>query len=690
MNTLVIVESPAKAKKIASYLGPGYAVQASLGHVRDLPGNKAEIPERYRAESWANLGVNPSTFHPIYIVPDSKSRTVASLRALAGKADRVILASDDDREGESISWHLAQLLNLKNPQRMVFHEITKEAIQKSLRALRPIDLQLVAAQEARRVIDRLVGYRVSPLLWNTVGGKLSAGRVQSAALLLLAQRELARMRFVPATFWLIRAEVGSTPTFLATVTRLKTRDRPDGQPIAKASDFTQDGVVKDGPDVLLMDDNQATALSRYLDRKTATVTDVVLSETRSKPAPPFITSTLQQAGSRLRFGAKQTMDLAQKLYEGGFITYMRTDSPALSDEALTEARREAVRLFGPSAVPTQPRQYATRNKNAQEAHEAIRPAGTTWQPPQSVGLAGDELTLYTLIYQRTVASQMHDAVYDKTVVTLQAGAATLSAQGRIQRSAGHTQLLRDEDDREQDNQTLPALKVGETYPLSARPPEGKKTSAPGRYSEATLVQAMEKAGIGRPSTYAQTLNTLQTRGYTQVTGRHLAVTATGLLVTTYLSRQVPEVMGRDFTATMESGLDDIAAGSVSRIEYLTRFWTQGLEPAIGRAKAEPPTLVLPHLQGVTLLSSRVGPQLQRAGQRALLPEAIIPSDLTEENVTSILEGNWKPSRATTTQDSSTTESKPARRKASTSTPRKPTQKRATSAAGPKKPRRKTI
>ncbi|WP_407542240.1 type I DNA topoisomerase (plasmid) [Deinococcus radiomollis] len=688
MSTLVIVESPAKAKKIASYLGPGYAVQASLGHVRDLPGSRAEIPERYRAEPWANLGVNPQTFHPIYVVPDSKSRTVASLRSLASKADRVILASDDDREGESISWHLAQLLNLKNPQRMVFHEITRDALQKSLKQLRPIDLHLVAAQEARRVIDRLVGYRVSPLLWNTVGGKLSAGRVQSAALMLLAQRELARMRFVPATFWLIRAEVGSKPAFLAIVTHLKTRDRPDGQSIAKASDFTQDGVLKQGADVLLMDGQQAKALSQYLDRRTATVTDVALSETRSKPAPPFITSTLQQAGSRLRFGAKQTMDLAQKLYEGGFITYMRTDSPALSDEALTEARREAVRLFGKEAVPAQPRQYATRSKNAQEAHEAIRPAGTTWQPPQSVGLAGDELALYTLIYQRTVASQMHDAVYDKTVVTLQAGAATLSAQGRILRSAGHTQLLQDDNDREQDNQTLPALNAGETYPLNARPPEGKKTSAPGRYSEATLVQAMEKAGIGRPSTYAQTLNTLHTRGYTQTSGRHLAVTATGLLVTTYLSRQIPEVIGRDFTATMESGLDDIAAGSVSRVEYLTRFWTQELEPAIGRARAEPPTLVLPHLKDVTLLSSREGPKLQRAKQQALLPDLLLPADLTEDAVIAILEGKWRPSKVKGESTAETAENKPPRRKASSS-PRKPAQKRTTSAARPKKPRRKT-
>ena len=687
MNTLVIVESPAKAKKIAGYLGAGYTVQASLGHVRDLPSSRNEVPERYRAEPWANLGVNPGTFRPVYVVPESKRRTVAGLKTLASKADRVILASDDDREGESISWHLSELLGLKNPQRMVFHEITREALQRSLSQLRPIDLKLVAAQEARRVIDRLVGYRVSPLLWNTVGKGLSAGRVQSAALMLLAERETARMRFVAATFWQIRAEVSSAPPFLAAVTHLKTRDRPDGQPIARASDFTQDGTFRAGVDVLLMDDAQARTLSRYLDGKPGTVQDVALSETRSRPAPPFITSTLQQAGGRLNLSAKQIMDTAQKLYEGGHITYMRTDSPALSDEALSEARREAVRLFGGAAVPGAPRQYATRNKNAQEAHEAVRPAGTTWRAPEASGLHGTELALYTLIYQRTVASQMHDAVYDKTVITLVCGAATLMAQGRVQRSAGYTQLLADEDDlKDQNQQRLPALTVGERHPLKAVPPEGKKTSAPSRYTESALVQAMEKAGIGRPSTYAQTISTLQTRDYARLQGRQLAVTATGLLVAAYLAGQVPEVMQRDFTAIMEAGLDDVAAGSVSRVEYLTRFWTQGLEPVIERARPQVPSLLLPHLPGVTLLSSRSGPQLLRDGHRAPLPDPLIPADLNESAVTQIFAGTW------TGQTGNTSSGKAAKPKVSSAKPRRQSattaaQKRRSENAKGKQPRK---
>ncbi|ULH17509.1 type I DNA topoisomerase (plasmid) [Deinococcus sp. KNUC1210] len=635
----MIVESPAKAKKIASYLGSGYTVQASLGHVRDLPNRKEDLPERYRQEPWANLGVNPTTFQPIYVVPESKERTVSGLRALAAKADRVILASDDDREGESISWHLSQLLELNNPQRMVFHEITKEALQDALKNLRPLDLNLVAAQEARRVIDRLVGYQVSPLLWNTVGKGLSAGRVQSAALMLLAQRESARMRFKPAAYWLIRAEVGSKPPFLATVIQLRTKDRPDGQTLAKASDFTQDGVLKDGADVLVMTDGQAKTLHAYLDGRAATVLSVETSETRSRPQPPFITSTLQQAGGRLRFGAKQVMDLAQKLYEGGYITYMRTDSPSLSDEALQEARKEAVRLFGAAAVPAQPRQYATRNQSAQEAHEAIRPAGKAWRPPDTTDLKGDELALYTLVYQRTVASQMHDAVYDKTVILLSCGAATLMAQGRVLKSAGYTQLLADEDE-EKDTQRLPALQVGQTYPLKMRPLEGKKTSAPSRYTEATLVQAMEKAGIGRPSTYAQTLATLQTRDYARLEGRALAVTATGLLVAAYLARQLPQVTAQGFTAEMEAGLDAVASGALSRLDYLNRFWTQGLHGVIQHAQRDAPRLSLPHLEGTVLQAHRDGAQLQRQGQRTVFPAQVIPADLTAAVADQILAGTW--------------------------------------------------
>ncbi|MDK2012181.1 MULTISPECIES: type I DNA topoisomerase [unclassified Deinococcus] len=658
MATLVIVESPAKARKIAGLLGAGFTVRASLGHVRDLPGSKAEIPERYRAEPWANLGVNPDTFAPIYVVPASRRATVKELQQLASKADRVLFASDMDREGEAISYHLSRLLGVDQPVRMVFTEITGDALQAALRATRPLDLHLVAAQEARRVIDRLVGYGVSPLLWGSVGGKLSAGRVQSAALMLAAQREMARMRFTPATFWSIRADVLTRPKFTAAVTHVRSSEHLQGRPIARAGDYTQDGVLKGGVQVLEVTDEQARALSAYLDGREATVTSVEVTETRSRPAPPFITSTLQQAGGRLNLSAKAVMDAAQRLYEGGFITYMRTDSPALSDEALSEARREATRLYGPAAVPPQPRQYATRNRNAQEAHEAIRPAGTTWRAPDRVGLSGADLEVYTLIYQRTVASQMTDAVFDRTAVTLTCGAATLGAQGRVLKEPGFLQLLQEEAG-EQEDQRLPRLQPGQRVSLKARPPEGKKTSAPTRFTEATLVQAMEKAGIGRPSTYAQTLATLQTREYVRLTGRHLAVTAVGLLVATYLARQVPEVVQNDFTATMEAGLDDVAAGGTTRMAYLTRFWTEGLSQTIRRASRDAPSLPLPQLEGTRLRATGNGPHLVRGGQSMPLPPAVIPADLDGAQADAIMQGTWtaqkvRPARARPAGEGGTT------------------------------------
>ncbi|WP_160329949.1 type I DNA topoisomerase [Deinococcus grandis] len=617
-------------------------MRASLGHVRDLPGSKAEN----RAEPWAHLGVNPETFAPIYVVPAGKQATVRDLRQLAAKADRVLFASDMDREGEAISYHLGRLLGVAQPVRMVFTEITGDALQAALRATRPLDLHLVAAQEARRVIDRLVGYGVSPLLWGSVGGKLSAGRVQSAALMLAAQREMARMRFTPATFWSIRADLLTRPRFTATVTHVRSSEFPQGRPIARAGDYTQGGALKGSVQVLEMTDEQARALSAYLDGREATVSAVKVTETRSRPAPPFITSTLQQAGGRLNLSAKQVMDTAQRLYEGGFITYMRTDSPALSDEAeaLREARREATRLFGPAAVPAQPRQYATRNRTAQEAHEAIRPAGTIWRAPDAAGLSGADLEVYTLIYQRTVASQMTDAVFDRTAVTLTCGAATLGAQGRVLKEPGFLQLLQEED-AEPDDQRLPPLQPGQQVPLKARPPEGKKTSAPARFTEATLVQAMEKAGIGRPSTYAQTLATLQTREYVRLTGRHLAVTAVGLLVATYLARQVPEVMQKDFTATMEAGLDDVAAGGTTRVAYLTRFWTEGLSQTIRRASRDAPSLPLPHLEGTRLRATGSGPHLVRGGQSVPLPPAVIPADLDAAQADAVLQGTWTAKKA---------------------------------------------
>ncbi|THF71570.1 type I DNA topoisomerase [Deinococcus sp. Arct2-2] len=644
---LVIVESPAKAKKIASFLGAGYVVKASLGHVRDLPASKAELPAKYQNEPWANLGVNPETFAPIYVVPAKKAATVRDLKAAAARAERVLFASDADREGEAISWHLSRLLGVKDPQRMTFTEITKAALQRAVAQPRPLDLQLVAAQEARRVIDRLVGWEVSPLLWNSVGRGLSAGRVQSAALMLLAARELARMRFVPAAYWLIRADAQTSPPFVATVTAVKSREFPDGKQVAKASDFTPDGALKPGADVLQLNAEQAGALAAHLDGRTASVTDVEPSEVRVRPAPPFTTSTLQQAAGRVGLGAKAAMDTAQRLYEGGHITYHRTDSPALSNEALDAARAEAVRMFGQDAVPDRPRQYATRSANAQEAHEAIRPAGHgPWRTPDSSGLSGQDAALYRLIYQRTVASQMHDALYDKTTVTLHCGAATLMASGRVLTQAGFTALTGADDDAA--DPALPALTVGQTFPLKARKPEEKKTSAPTRYSEATLVKAMEQAGIGRPSTYAQTVNTLHLRGYAVAVGKHLAVTATGLLVVAYLSRHLPDVLERTFTATMEAGLDEIAGGQITRVAYLTRFWTNGLAPAVQGARREAPVLALPHLPGASLIAGLQGPRLRlllpdSAPKEVLWPPHALPGEVTLDDLPALLAGTFRSS-----------------------------------------------
>ncbi|MFB9993159.1 type I DNA topoisomerase [Deinococcus oregonensis] len=645
MSILVIVESPAKAKKIASFLGAGYVVKASLGHVRDLPASKAELPAKYRGEPWANLGVNPETFAPIYVVPSKKAATVRDLKAAAAKAERVLFASDADREGEAISWHLSRLLGVKEPQRMTFTEITKAALTRAAAQPRALDLQLVAAQEARRVIDRLVGWEVSPLLWNSVGRGLSAGRVQSAALMLLAARELARMRFVPAAYWLIRADAQTSPPFVATVTAVKSREFPDGKALVRASDFTPDGALKPGVDVLQLNADQAAALAAHLDGRSATVTHAEPSEVRVRPAPPFTTSTLQQAAGRVGLGAKAAMDTAQRLYEGGHITYHRTDSPALSDEALDAARAEAVRLFGQGAVPERSRQYATRSANAQEAHEAIRPAGHgPWRTPDSAGLSGQDAALYRLIYQRTVASQMHDALYDKTTVTLHCGAATLMASGRVLTQAGFTALTGGDDDAA--DPALPALTVGQTFPLKARKPEEKKTSAPTRYSEATLVRAMEQAGIGRPSTYAQTVNTLHLRGYAVGVGKYLTVTATGLLVVAYLSRHLPDVLERTFTATMEAGLDEIAGGQITRLEYLTRFWTNGLAPAVQGARREAPVLALPHLPGASLIAGLQGPRLRLAlpespSREVPWPLHALPGDITPDDLPALLDGTFR-------------------------------------------------
>ncbi|GAA5533831.1 type I DNA topoisomerase [Deinococcus aluminii] len=632
---LLIVESPAKAKKIQGYLGAGWKVLACLGHVRDLPASKEDVPDKHKGLPWARLGINVEEgYAPLYVTRKGKSKTIQELKAAAKRAEQVFLAADPDREGESIAWHLSVLLGLgKNAQRITYQEITQAALRKAVEQPRPIDFRLVAAQETRRALDRLAGYGVSPLLWASVGGAQSAGRVQSAALMLLAQREQARLAFVPAGYWRVTARVGSQPPFQAVV--VAVRDTP----LATAASFDAQGQVKAGLNVMQLDAVKAEQLVTYLNRQQASVQQVEVTPVTRKPPAPFTTSTLQQAANaRLKLGAAEVTKLAQSLYEGGFLTYIRTDSPALSDEALQLAREAVATRFGRDALPPSPRQYATRNANAQEAHEAIRPAGK-FLPPADTGLAGDELALYTLVYERTLASQMRDALGEKTSIVLQAGVVTLAASGTRLLEKGFTALY-DDTEKDEEDQVLPTLTVGAAFPLSNAKAEEKRSTPPARHTEGKFVQLMEKAGIGRPSTYGNTLDTLLKRGYIAVRNRQLHVTPLGLLIAGYLLKQVPQLVDVKFTATMEADLDRIAEGALTRTAYLDAVWKEQLAPAIDRAARTPPRVQVPHLPAV--FEARAGQvYLNAQGRAAPVPEGLLPEDLTEQAVGEVLAGTWK-------------------------------------------------
>lgn len=632
---LLIVESPAKAKKIQGYLGSGWRVLACLGHVRDLPASKEEVPDKHQALPWARLGINvEDNYAPLYVTRKGKGKTIAELKAAAKGAEQVFLAADPDREGESIAWHLSILLGLgKNAQRVTYQEITQAALRQAVAHPRPIDYRLVAAQETRRALDRLAGYGVSPLLWASVGGAQSAGRVQSAALMLLAQREQARLVFIPAGYWRVTAQVGSHPPFQTVV--VAVRDTP----LATASSFTPRGELKDGLHVTQLDAVKAEQLVAYLNRQHAEVQQVEVTPVTRRPPAPFTTSTLQQAANaKLKLGAADVTKLAQGLYEGGFLTYIRTDSPALSDEALHLAREAVAARFGPDALPPSPRQYATRNANAQEAHEAIRPAGK-FLPPAETGLTGNELALYTLVYDRTLASQMRDALGEKTSIVLKAGVVTLAASGTRLIEKGFTALY-DDTEKDAEDQVLPALTAGSTFPLSDARTEEKRSSPPARHTEGKFVQLMEKAGIGRPSTYGNTLDTLLKRGYIAVRNRQLHVTPLGLLIAGYLMNQVPQLVDVKFTATMEADLDRIAEGALTRTAYLDAVWKEQLAPAIDRAARMPPRVQVPHLPAV--FEARAGQvYLNAQGRAAPVPEGLLPEDLTEQALGEVLAGTWK-------------------------------------------------
>jgi DNA topoisomerase-1 len=585
---LVIVESPAKARKIASYLGSDYVVQSSRGHIRDLPRGAADVPAKYKGEAWARLGVDVDhAFEPLYIITPDKRATVTELRNALKGADELYLATDEDREGEAIAWHLVETLKPTVPvRRMVFHEITEPAILAAAAHPRDIDHDLVDAQETRRILDRLYGYEVSPVLWRKVMPKLSAGRVQSVATRIIVRRERERMAFVPASYWDLAATLDAgaeaTPrTFGARLVDV------DGHRVATGRDFSANGALKRADaDVLVIDEAYAGRLAEALAAAPLTVARVEEKPYTRRPYPPFMTSTLQQeAGRKLRFSAERTMRTAQRLYENGYITYMRTDSTMLSETAIAAARQQARELYGERFLHDSPRQYTRKVKNAQEAHEAIRPAGESFVTPGALArvLDTDEFRLYELIWQRTIASQMADARGTTMSVRITGSAGTgeqctFAASGRTITFPGflkaYVETVDEEAGGEADDaeRRLPQLTEGQGVTATELVPEGHTTTPPPRYTEASLVKALEELGIGRPSTYASIINTIQDRGYVWKRGSALVPSWVAFAVVGLLERHFGCLVDYDFTAAMEDALDSIASGAQQRTDWLTGFY----------------------------------------------------------------------------------------------------------------------
>ena len=653
LKRLVIVESPAKAKTIAGYLGKDFVVESSVGHIRDLPERAADIPEEYKKQSWARLGVDVEhDFEPLYIVDPDKRKKVSELKKLLAGSDELLLATDEDREGEAIAWHLLQVLKPKVPvRRMVFHEITRDAIERALGETREVDQRLVDAQETRRILDRLYGYEISPVLWKKIMRGLSAGRVQSVATRLVVERERERMAFVAAGWWDLAATF-DPESFEARLVGL------DGKRVAQGRDFGPDGKLKSA-DVLALDEETARGLATRLDGASFTVSRVEQKPYVRRPSPPFMTSTLQQEASRkLRFTAQTTMRVAQRLYENGYITYMRTDSTTLSESALQAARSQAASLFGPEYVPAQPRRYERKVKNAQEAHEAVRPSGDVFRTPQEVAreLTRDEHRLYELIWIRTVASQMADAK-GQTVSLRIAGdssageKAEFGASGTVITFRGFLAAYeegRDEtgngggDNSDDDERRLPNLAEGDPVTLLELEPQGHETNPPARYTEATLVRTLEELGIGRPSTYASILGTILDRGYVFKKGTALVPSFLAFAVVGLLEQHFGRLVDYDFTARMEDDLDRIAAGDEARVEWLRRFYygddgdgLQQLVSDLGGIDAREINSIEIG-DGIVLRVGRYGPYLERDGQRANVPEDVVPDELTVARATELL------------------------------------------------------
>ncbi len=600
---LVIVESPAKAKTIAGLLGPGYVVESSIGHIRDLPRRADEVPAAFKGEAWSRLGVDVDNgFKPLYVVSADKKAQVTKLKQLVKQASEVYLASDEDREGESIAWHLLEVLAPRVPvKRMVFHEITRPAIERAVTEWRELDRRLVDAQEARRILDRLYGYEVSPVLWKKIMPRLSAGRVQSVATRMVVERERARMRFRSAGWWGIDATftvgtgssatagavagsgAGGTASFTASLVAI------DRVPLATGRDFDDAGSLRSQSAVVVLGETEARGLAAGLEGAPFSVTSMTHKPFRRSPAPPFMTSTLQQeAGRKLRFSSKRAMQVAQRLYEQGWITYMRTDSTTLSSQALDAARAQATALYGADYVPARPRLYERKVKNAQEAHEAIRPAGESFRAPEeaSRSLSGDEFRMYDLIWKRTVASQMADATGTSAQVRL-VGTATVpdgaereaefSASGKVIQFPGFLRAyVEGEDDPDAEladrEVHLPPMTEGDQLSAGDVEPGSHATQPPARFTEASLVKSMEELGVGRPSTYASVIATILDRGYVWKKGTALVPSFTAFAVVGLLERYFGDLVDYGFTASMEDGLDAIASGTEEALPWLTRFY----------------------------------------------------------------------------------------------------------------------
>ncbi len=669
MSSLVVVESPTKAKTISRFLPASkYKVMASWGHIRDLPKNAKEVPAKYKKEPWSTLAVRIENgeFRPLYIIPPDKRKVVKELKDALLNANELLIATDEDREGEAIGWHLVEVLKPKVPvRRMVFHEITKAAIEKALNQTREVNQNLVEAQESRRILDRLVGYKISPVLWRKIAKGTSAGRVQSVAVRLLVDREKERMKFMPAHYWDLEARLqAGTDQFKATMTHLGEKRLATGRDF---DDHT--GKLKDslsGSEVILLEKQEADQLVNQLPLAEWRVSSVTSKERKRKPAAPFITSSLQQEGSRkFGWGARKTMMIAQKLYEQGFITYMRTDSVTLSQEALTAAREAIVRNYGTKYLSNQVRQYKSKVANAQEAHEAIRPAGHEMKISSQLGLEGDEKKLYDLIWKRTVASQMADArMRDVRVVstaTLKDGPpGHFRSTGRQVLFPGFLMVYVEGSDNpdkigENSEMLLPALEVEQPLQCMDLTSKSHETKPPARYTEASLIKILEQEGIGRPSTYATIISTIQDRGSAIKSGSALAPTFRAFATNAFMQERFESLVDTSFTAQMEKRLDEIAQGTAKGQEFLYSI-DQGekgiqtrVEAALDQVDAkEISTIHSPKWKQCTVRVGRYGPYVEAilGGKelRSSVPDGLLPADVDDEQLLSLLKAVKSPAK----------------------------------------------